>query len=474
MPFPMPVHRRFSPLRAACGAVLLAVAACATPAWAGEAGRAVFVSGDVRIGRAPVALNGVVQEGDEITTGRDGYIYVKTVDDGLLVLRPSSRARIAAYHIDRETPANTRVKLELLEGVARSVSGNGVKAARQNFRFNTPVAAIGVRGTDFTVFTDQETSNVTVLSGAIVVSGFGGSCQPGGAGPCEHPASRELAASQAGQMLQVRRGRAEPNVLPGGPLAPDAVTPPRGDEPGKGATTPVASAEPSLDPQKASNVLQQGLTVRTPVLPPEPPPVPPVQAATPEDPLVSAPAEQPVVSVPVETVPPPLPPSNLVWGRWAAVAGAAGTVDGTKLVAQGARLVGSNAYYSVYRDASTEYQMPQSGAAGFSLSQGEALVSTSGSLTPSAAALTNGQLNVDFGARTFTTGFDLTTGKDTFRLQAEGNLGSNGDMSAINRFTPASNMTVSGSLGTRNDAAYIFTTRLDERRTANGVTYWVK
>jgi hypothetical protein len=471
----MPLSNRSNRLSAVCraagGALLLAaIAVSATPAWAGEAGRAVFVSGDVRIGRTPVALNDAVQEGDEIATGRDGYIYVKTVDDGLLVLRPASRARITAYHIDRQNPANTRVKLELLEGVARSVSGNGVKAARQNFRFNTPVAAIGVRGTDFTVFTDQETSNVTVLSGAIVVSGFGGTCQPGGAGPCEHPASRELAASQAGEMLQVRRGSAEPRVLPGGPLAPDAVTPPRGDEPGKSATTPVTSAEPSLDPQKASNVLQQGLTVRTPVV------VPPVQAATPEEPPVLAPAEQPIVAVPVpDPVPPtpPVPASELVWGRWATVAGAAGTIDGTKQIAQGARLVGSNAYYSVYRSAGADWQIPQSGSAGFSLSHGEALVSTSGQGV-SAAALTNGQLNVDFGARTFATGFDLTTGKDTFRLQAEGNMSANGDMSAINRFTPASNMSVTGSLGARNDAAYIFTTRLDDRRTANGITYWVK
>ncbi|WUR12364.1 FecR family protein [[Empedobacter] haloabium] len=431
----------------AAGAALLLASAGALAA---EAGRVVFVSGDVQLGRRAVALNDAVQEGDEISTGKSGYVYVKTVDDGLLVLRPSSRARIEAYHIDRQNPANTRVKLELLEGVARSVSGSGVKAARQNFRFNTPVAAIGVRGTDFTVFTDQETSNVTVLSGAIVVSGFGGSCQPGGAGPCEHQASRELSAAQAGQVLQVRRGRAEPNLLQGGAVSPDAAAPPRSDEPGKSSGTSTSSTEPSLDPQKASTVLQLALNnVKQTVQPP-----------------VTAPADQPVVQE--------VPPSQLVWGRWASLAGQPGTLKGSEIVAAGGKVVATNSYYSIYRTQGSDVLLPQSGSAAFALNQSEALVSDSATKLVTAAALSNGQLNVDFGARTFTTGFDLTTGKDTFRLNAAGNMSENGAISAINQFLPSSNMNVSGALGAQNDAAYIFSARLDARRTANGVTYWVK
>lgn len=436
--------------RIAAGAALLLASAGALAA---EAGRVVFVSGEVQLGRHAVALNDAVQEGDEISTGRNGYIYVKTVDDGLLVLRPSSRARIEAYHIDRQNPANTRVKLELLEGVARSVSGTGVKAARQNFRFNTPVAAIGVRGTDFTVFTDQETSNVTVLSGAIVVSGFGGSCQPGGAGPCEHQASRELSAAQRGQVLQVRRGTPEPNLLQGGSVNPEVATPPRADEPGKGSGTSTTAAEPSLDAQKASNVLQLAMNNVK-------------QTVQPEAPIVVAPADKPVVQE--------APASQLAWGRWATLAGQPGTLNSKEIVAAGGKVVATNSYYSIYRTQGTEVQLPQSGSAGFSLNQAEALVSDASTKLVTAAALSNGQLNVDFGARTFTTGFDLTTGKDTFRLNAAGNMSDNGAISATNQFLPTSNMNVSGALGARNDAAYIFSARLDAKRTTNGVTYWVK
>src|SRR5471030_786509 len=110
-----------------------------TSAWAGEACRVVFTTGQVQLADHAAAMNAVVSEGDEISTGADGYVYVKTVDSGFLILRPNSKARVITYRIDTVNAANTHVKLELLSGVVRSISGQGVKAARQNFRFNTPV-----------------------------------------------------------------------------------------------------------------------------------------------------------------------------------------------------------------------------------------------------------------------------------------------------------------------------------------------
>src|SRR5213076_2375334 len=145
--------------------VIVSLAAAAQLASAAEAGKVIYVAGKADIADKAAAVGAPVQEGDMLTTGADGYVYVKTVDNGLFILRPNTRARITSYHVDAQDPANTRIKLELLSGVARSRSGEAVKLARQNFRFNTPVAAIGVRGTDFTVFTDQDTSRVAVISG---------------------------------------------------------------------------------------------------------------------------------------------------------------------------------------------------------------------------------------------------------------------------------------------------------------------
>jgi hypothetical protein len=421
-------------------------------AQAGEAGKIIFVSGQVQTAGKAVALGDAVSEGDEIATGADGYMYLKTIDDGLLILRPSSRARIVAYHIDSKNPQQSQVKLELLAGVARSVSGTGVKQARQNFRFNTPVAAIGVRGTDFTVFTDQSSSTVTVLSGAIVVSGFSGSCAPGGTGPCEHALSRELAAGQMGKILQVRAGQPVPQLLSGSAAAPDVISPPRSDEPsGKdGGPQSRAPSEPSLDPRKATDLLQQGLIAR---------------AATQPD--------VPVQPTAPEVVGPTEPASQLVWGRWAQVITTPANLNTAELAATGATRVAMNSYYAIYRTQGAAYQAPLQGNIGFALNQSEAFIRNQATSEAVAATLSNGVLQVDFGKSSFATSFDLTSGTDLYKLQATGVVTSNGLLAGNPQSLRPTNMQVDGALGT-DSAAYIFTSRLDDKKVANGVTYWGK
>jgi hypothetical protein len=435
-----------------------ALLACGAFAHAGEAGRIVFVTGDVLVDSRRVVLNDPVQEGQELKTGKDGYVYLKTIDDGLLIVRPSSVARIVTYHVDRAVPANTQVKLELLSGVARSVSGTAVKQARQNFRFNTPVAAIGVRGTDFTVATNQEATSVTVLSGAIVVSGFGGGCLPTGAGPCEHTASRELAAGQSGQMLRVKRGEATPQLLNTSSSSPDSVAPPRGDEPtaASGKSGGTALSEPTLDPQKAALVIQQVRNVQKNELP----------AGVPEQPITTTPPLEIVV------VPAGPAPSQLVWGRWAVVAEQAATIDADKVLAEGGKRVAYNSYYTVLRSKGADWTVPQQGSVGFALRNSDAFIMNSATNVASAATLQNGELQVDFGKRTFTTGFDMLSGGEAFKMRGSGHVGGTGDLSGNSQFISPNNMTVSGSLGANNDAAYIFTSRIDDKRVANGVTYW--
>ncbi|MYM85056.1 hypothetical protein GTP44_24300 [Duganella sp. FT50W] len=478
---------RLSAVQVGLGAIVFA---CGALAQAGEAGRIVFVVGQVHTNDRPTQLNDAVQEGEELSTGADGYVYLKTADDGLLILRPSSRAKIVRYHIDRKVPSNTHVKLELLSGVARSVSGSAVKQARQNFRFNTPVAAIGVRGTDFTVFTDQETSNVTVLSGGIVVSGFSGSCLPTGGGPCEHTASRELSAGQSGQMLQVKRGQVTPQLLSSGGAAPDAVVPPRSDEPsgksgGAQAGGSSVNNEPALDAQKAAALIHQArlqlsespAPTPTPAPSPTPTPAPtpaptPVPSPTPTLPD-PAPTPTPVVVAPQPEVP-VANPSKLVWGRWTTVLDQAPNINASELIAAGGKRVAYNSYYTIVRTKGDEWVMPVQGEAGFALRDSEAFVINDTTKVMSAATLQNGQLQVNFGKQTFDTRLDLITGSETFKLRATGGIGKAGELSGGNQFLAPNNMSVTGSLGPQDNAAYIFSTRLDAQRTANGVTYWTK
>jgi hypothetical protein len=450
--------------------ICLGLACAAGSAAAADAGRVVFTSGKASIGDQPAQEGAGVQEGQLLATGGDGYIYIKTVDNGLFILRPGSRARIATYHVDQANPANTQVKFELLSGVARSKSGDAVKQARQNFRFNTPVAAIGVRGTDFTVFTDDHTSRVAVLTGAVVVSGFAGACSPQGVGPCEGGASRELSAAQRGLLLQVTRGQAAPQLLGGSPLSPDLVSPPRADEPvaktdaGGGSAASVAT--PNLDAQKTTAL--SAVTEKAPVAPP------PV-AATPAPPAPVQPAP-PVV--PVQPVQPAGPPAGLIWGRWVQFDAYYPKFDLPTEMAK-ADLVATNGDYALLRTPGREFVAPNSGSIGFALRDSEAVVYTDygyGVRTATPASLASGTLNVDFGKRSFATGFDVLSKDEKIPFQASGTVGADGRLYGDPANARIGYLNLQGLLS--NDkggsASYIFDGRIDALRSVNGAAYWLQ
>lgn len=445
----------------------------ATAAHAGEAGKVIFVAGDAQLLGRPATEGAAVEEGQMLQTGADGFLYVKTVDNGLFILRPNTRARIVTYQIDDKNPGNTRIKLELISGVARSKSGDAVKRARQNFRFNTPVAAIGVRGTDFTVFTDDATSRVSVLSGGVVVTGFGDACRPDGIGPCEGVFSRELSAAQRGKVLQVQRGAQAPTVINSENVLQGQPVNPAGAPVAAGAMTPV---EETVNTRK-NEQLASDLASKAPSIGAKPThpvaggpdtgggsndPVPPVGPIT-LDPLP-----------PVVTPEPPVKQAGILWGRWVRVNDM--SID-FNLTTERTRnhLVGTNGNYAILRTAGQEYVAPERGAVGFTLADSDALVITSygTSSIATVANLLNGKLNVDFGSRSFTTSFNAATRRENFSFSGEGIVTADGGLYGVTNGR-SNVLNVQGLL--TNDkgggAAYIFDGPIDENRTINGAAFW--
>lgn len=94
--------------------------------------------------------------------------------------------------------------------------------------------------------------------------------------------------------------------------------------------------------------------------------------------------------------------------------------------------------------------------------------------TMSPASVRNGVLQVDFGKGTFATSLDFVSGADTYKLRADGYVGSNGQMTGNGEIFRPTNMTVNGTLGPDNNAAYIFSSKLNASKSANGITYWTK
>ena len=98
--------------------------------------------------RVLIEAGAKVRVGDRVFTEAGGHVHVRFVDDALVSVRPSSTLDVVRYDYDASKPENSAVKFELSEGVARAISGEAAKSARERFRMNTPIAAIGVRGTD--------------------------------------------------------------------------------------------------------------------------------------------------------------------------------------------------------------------------------------------------------------------------------------------------------------------------------------
>ena len=158
------------------------------PASGGIVGTVTTAIGEGRIvsdtGQESVALRGTsVRAGDRVETAIGGHIHIRFVDGGLVSVRPLSRLFIEAYRNNKDADL-AAIKFRLEEGVMRSITGQWGEAHRDRFRLNTPVAAIGIKGTDFVVKADQANTFASVISGAIVMAPLEGSCAHESCVPC--------------------------------------------------------------------------------------------------------------------------------------------------------------------------------------------------------------------------------------------------------------------------------------------------
>lgn len=161
--------------------------------------------------------------GDQLITGAGGHVHVRFIDGAFVAVRPESQLTIEQYSYKPEQPERSAVKFQLTQGTARSITGRAGEAAKDRFRLNTPVAAIGVRGTDFVVLTQDSESRAVVNRGAIVVAPIGQGCAAEGLGPCAGLFARELTPAMGDLMARVERGQIELVAARG--LAPERSSP---------------------------------------------------------------------------------------------------------------------------------------------------------------------------------------------------------------------------------------------------------
>jgi hypothetical protein len=184
------------------------------PVWA-EVGHVMFVSGKAQLQTVDGQLVAIapghgVDVGQRIITGESGYVHLKMIDNAFYSLRPHSRLLIETYRYRPEQPELNQVKTLLEAGSVRAITGEAGERNKSGYRLNTPVAAIGVRGTDYIVHHEQDLTRVAVSSGEVVVSPFNEQCSRVSYGACSGIGAMSLSANVNGDYIEVKRDQAVP------------------------------------------------------------------------------------------------------------------------------------------------------------------------------------------------------------------------------------------------------------------------
>lgn len=401
------------------------------------AGHIAFINGQVQVqnpGQAARTLqNGSpVFVGDQIHTQNDSHLHLRMVDNAFVALRPASQLTIEAYEYNPKQPEASRIRLDLQHGTSRAVTGKGGQAAKHQYRFNTPLAAIGLRGTDYTVVADAQKTRVSVSQGGVIVSPFGADCTSAQLGPCVTALSRELTAAMPVAYLEVT-GNQAPGVL-----------------------MPAPAPAPRQGVSSNDGLVKETLLLNT------------VDRSN-----ALAPAPQPEPVQPDVTTQPANTPALARWGRWSAlvkdIPEGSGSINQVMGAMGNFALVGTNSAFALAHPADLAISLPAQGRVNFSLVAAEAYVQDKGQFSP--AKVKNGVLEIDFAKNSFNTQLSVVTSpSNTEKIQAQGLVDSYGRMQSS---SSQSNANINGIVLNKGlEATYLFDKTLSTGAGLSGAAQW--
>lgn len=123
-------------------------------AQAADIGQVKVVKGAVTIERSGQSLAAApgtrLQASDVLRTGSDGSVGITMTDNSLLSAGPNSVLALDRYEFDSTTNAG-HFDASLHRGTLAVVSGRLAKQSPDAMAVHTPLAVLGVRGTEFVV-----------------------------------------------------------------------------------------------------------------------------------------------------------------------------------------------------------------------------------------------------------------------------------------------------------------------------------
>lgn len=231
--------------------VMLSLAYALTSlAWAGEPiGEVIFISQDAwSLGadhaRTSLKTGDKIHIGDTLETAPDAQLHLKMIDDAFIALRPGTRLHIRDYRAPTPTDPQAGILLDVLHGSIRSITGRIGEGYKNHFRLNTPIAAIGIRGTDFGLQAKPDHVQASVFSGAIVMAPFGEGCVRDALGPC-HGDNALLATASAQSFIELRAGATRPTIIYG---TPENLLPTPEEERSRGHALPTGDSHANTSP----------------------------------------------------------------------------------------------------------------------------------------------------------------------------------------------------------------------------------
>lgn len=390
-----------------------------------------------------------IHPGDRIETSEGGHVHIRFIDGALVSVRPTSRLVVEDYQYNAEQVAQSSVRFRLEKGVTRAISGAAAEGAKERFRLNTPLVAIGVRGTDFVVRTQTNQTVASVNQGAIIMAPFGEGCSPQAFGPCGSAAAKLLSADMGNMLVEFRSTLTQPELK-----SFNGIT---------ALETLLASANSRPAGELADSREAAKPAVRTTG-------DDAVTAVFVQDVVRKARDVGAVSPIPVAPLAPVAPgPEQLAWGRWAFASFDSTDFSVAGLQARDGRAVTvGNDDFILYRAENGPATLPQGlGNVSFALQQAHAhFVAPSRDILP--ATVQAGVLSIDFSSRLFNTSLSLSsvvTGNVS--LQASGAVRDDGMFTSRS----ATQALAGAAALDGKSAAYLFETAASGG-TLSGITLW--
>lgn len=117
------------------------------------AGKVEFAYGGAAVqgsdGGSKVLAKGMdINAGDTISTG-PGRAQIKFTDGSYMSFQPNTQFKVEDYNFNGKQDGTEKGFFKLIEGGLRAITGLVGRENRSNYRLATPVATIGIRGTEF-------------------------------------------------------------------------------------------------------------------------------------------------------------------------------------------------------------------------------------------------------------------------------------------------------------------------------------